>query len=439
MIYFFPTRTDVLDFSQVPGGAPPGREPVPGQADDRHRHGGAQADRGRPPLLPRHAVHGGDEVACRRTWWSSTSWTRRPRRPGHGPGTARPLGLQAGDRTLATRRFPATGSTSSTRSRDQRHWTLKCPACGHWTGLEREFPAKLGQEVHDHPAPGGRDLLPGLPEVRRGAGPGPGRVGGGLPGPAHPRLPDLPAVLQPRWTPGRSLEEYRTTRFPDRFYNLKIGIPWADLERRLDVGAVLACCGTTRPRTTTDSRLCSWAWTPGRSSTWSSCSRHSRSGQVAGTWSTWRSARVRGPGRPHGAVSRSGRCVIDGLPETHATREFAQRAPGAGVHELLQRAPAGRPRVGPEEPQGRGEPDRSPGPLAAAHPGAEDDPRPGRSSDLQEFAQHMWLRRQDDRGGRGHGAAEVPVHPHREPTTSRWPSPTPAWRLRGAAGTSVCA
>jgi hypothetical protein len=42
--------------------------------------------------------------------------------------------------------------------------------------------------------------------------------------------------------PGEILREYRTTRYPDRFYNLKIGIPWADLERRLDVMTVLSLC-----------------------------------------------------------------------------------------------------------------------------------------------------------------------------------------------------
>jgi hypothetical protein len=42
--------------------------------------------------------------------------------------------------------------------------------------------------------------------------------------------------------PGEILQEYRLTRYPDRFYNLKIGTPWADLERRLDVSTVLSLC-----------------------------------------------------------------------------------------------------------------------------------------------------------------------------------------------------
>ena len=47
--------------------------------------------------------------------------------------------------------------------------------------------------------------------------------------------------------PGEILNEYRTTRFPDRFYNLKIGIPRADLQRRVDAASVLALCADTPP------------------------------------------------------------------------------------------------------------------------------------------------------------------------------------------------
>ena len=31
--------------------------------------------------------------------------------------------------------------------------------------------------------------------------------------------------------------------FPDSFYNVQIGVPWADIERRLDVATVLSLCG----------------------------------------------------------------------------------------------------------------------------------------------------------------------------------------------------
>ncbi len=42
--------------------------------------------------------------------------------------------------------------------------------------------------------------------------------------------------------PGGIPNEYRTTRFPARFYILKIGVLWADLERRLDIMSVMEIC-----------------------------------------------------------------------------------------------------------------------------------------------------------------------------------------------------
>ena len=39
------------------------------------------------------------------------------------------------------------------------------------------------------------------------------------------------------------LHEYRTTRFAERFYNMKIGVAWADVQNRLTTAEVLACCG----------------------------------------------------------------------------------------------------------------------------------------------------------------------------------------------------
>jgi hypothetical protein len=48
----------------------------------------------------------------------------------------------------------------------------------------------------------------------------------------------FPAFVDPR----EILEQYRAGQHPDKFYNLKIGIPWADLERRVDVQTTLALC-----------------------------------------------------------------------------------------------------------------------------------------------------------------------------------------------------
>ncbi len=43
--------------------------------------------------------------------------------------------------------------------------------------------------------------------------------------------------------PGEILREYEATRFPDRFYNLKIGVAWVDKANRLSTDEVLRLCG----------------------------------------------------------------------------------------------------------------------------------------------------------------------------------------------------
>ena len=48
---------------------------------------------------------------------------------------------------LSNPSLPDYGVDQGYQLSDQRHWTLKCPACGHWTALDKEFPVKLGEEV----------------------------------------------------------------------------------------------------------------------------------------------------------------------------------------------------------------------------------------------------------------------------------------------------
>jgi len=46
---------------------------------------------------------------------------------------------------LSNPSLPGYGIDEQYERSDQRHWTLKCPSCGEWTCLEREFPKKLGE------------------------------------------------------------------------------------------------------------------------------------------------------------------------------------------------------------------------------------------------------------------------------------------------------
>jgi len=69
-------------------------------------------------------------------------------------------------------------------------------------------------------------------------------VGGRVPGTADLYGYRISQLFSPKVDPGEILHEYETTHFPERFYNLKVGVPWADIQSRVERATVLACCGT---------------------------------------------------------------------------------------------------------------------------------------------------------------------------------------------------
>ncbi len=142
---------------------------------------------------------------------------------------------------LSNPSLPDYGIDESTSNPTSGTGRLKCPACGAWTALDKEFPLKLGEEV--------RIILPRPDGTFYRACP---KCSAELDLDAGEWVADFPdrpihgyrisQLFSSKVDPGEILREYRTTRYPDRFYNLKIGIPWADLERRLDMSTVLALC-----------------------------------------------------------------------------------------------------------------------------------------------------------------------------------------------------
>jgi hypothetical protein len=134
-------------------------------------------------------------------------------------------------------------------------------------------------------------------------------------------------LFSPTVDPAEILEEYRTTRFPEKLFNLKIGVAWADRENRLQIDDVFRLCSDQGLLTRTNN-LCSMGVDTGRE-------LH----VVIGCYPD-------SEGKPRRRIVHLGvhgsfdglddlmrrfsvqTCVIDGLPETHATREFAQRWQG---------------------------------------------------------------------------------------------------------------
>ena len=126
--------------------------------------------------------------------------------------------------------------------------------------------------------------------------------------------------------PAEILREYRTTRFPTRFYNLKIGIPWTDLENKLDTMTVLSLCSEALLAEKSE-RPCTMGVDTGkqlhavilREDPNDFEKHHVVHLAICHDFSELDALMKR---------FQVERCVIDGLPETHATREFAGRHAG---------------------------------------------------------------------------------------------------------------
>jgi hypothetical protein len=150
-------------------------------------------------------------------------------------------------------------------------------------------------------------------------------MGGRLPQPQDPWLPDL-QLFSSKVDPAEILHEYKHSNFPARFFNLKIGIAWADVESKLDVMTVLARCGDSPMMESSDKP----------------CIMGIDTGKVLHVVilredpEDWDRHHL-----VHLAVCHDfheldrlmerfkvEKCVIDALPETHSTRAFAERHAG---------------------------------------------------------------------------------------------------------------
>jgi len=230
---------------------------------------------------------------------------------------------------LSNPSLPGYGIDEQFEKSDQRHWTLKCPACNHWTCLEKEFPTKLRQPVTIIRQRSDDTFFRACPkcsaelDLEKGEwiADYPDRKVHGY------RISQL---FSSKVDPGDILAEYQNTRFPERFYNLKIGIPWADLERRLDIQAVLDLCGT-EPQIDPHRWISVMGVDTGKEL------------HVVILQRDWYQ-RVK-PRIAHVQTCREfaeldllmrrfnvRSCVIDGMPETHATRDFAKRHNRRDIH-----------------------------------------------------------------------------------------------------------
>lgn len=241
---------------------------------------------------------------------------------------------------LSNPSLPDFGIDEVYQASDRRHWTNQCGACGRWTALDLEFPTKLGQEVRILRERDDGSCYRACPrcgeeldvEVGEWVAEYPDRLIHGY------RISQL---FSSKVDPMEILQEYRTTRFPERFYNLKIGLAWADTQNRVEHATVLTCCGSEGFLERSEAR-CTMGVDTGKflhvviSKELESPERR----QVV----------FLGVCREYSELDalmerfNVGTCVIDALPEIHATRDFARRHPDQAWLNYFQENQRGEPK-----------------------------------------------------------------------------------------------
>jgi hypothetical protein len=323
VIYFFPTRTDVLDFSKSRVSPLVADNPFLAQhmsdtdTAGLKRIGGANLYfRGMQSTVGMKSVPADMVVFDELDEATPEAKTMARERLSHSE-YKRII-------ELSNPSLPDYGIDEQYQVSDQRHWTMRCPACGEWTCLEKEFPRKLGEEV--------RIILPRPDGGFYRACP---KCEAELDLDAGEWVADFPdrdihgyrisQLFSATVDPGEILKEYRTTRYPDRFYNLKIGVPWADLERRLDVATVLSLCSDDLMLEAESERCCYMGVDTGKALHVVILRQPTLyyEGKLdvvhLGEYPTFEDLDALM------AKFQVLYCVIDGLPETHATRAFAKR------------------------------------------------------------------------------------------------------------------
>ena len=228
---------------------------------------------------------------------------------------------------LSNPSIPGFGIDEAYQESDQRHWTLRCPSCGKWTALEKAFPMKLGEEV--------RVILPRDDDTHYRACPvceaeldlALGEWVADFPSrPIHGYR--ISQLFSSKVDPGEILHDYQKTYHPERFYTLKIGVPWVDVENKLSTHEVLALCGDHGILESSD-RGCTMGIDTGKELHVVISRRQDPSGKEI-----QREVVYIGAAQSYEELDslmkrfKVTRCVIDALPDIHATRQFAVRHRG---------------------------------------------------------------------------------------------------------------
>lgn len=218
---------------------------------------------------------------------------------------------------LSNPTLPDYGINEAFQTTDQRYWLLKCQKCSEYTCLEDTFPdclvefrgrvIRLCQHCRD------RELDPSI-----------GQWVAKKSSITDKRGYHYSQLFSLFVDPGEILHEFRTTNHLTNFYNLTIGIPYVEAENRLPVEAVLSLCGD-EGIADHDDGPCSMGVDQGKDLHVVIGKKHlGKGGRIVhlGIYRDWEDL--------DGLMKNFhvSRCVADALPETRNARDFAKRWKG---------------------------------------------------------------------------------------------------------------
>ena len=206
---------------------------------------------------------------------------------------------------------------------DQRYWLLKCPKCNHYTDLVGTFPKTPNQDVPTIIRVGGR-VIRACEKCHAELNPSVGQWVA-----KHPSITDKRGYQYSQlWShfvpPKEILHIYRTTDNITDLYNLKIGIAYVESENRLSIQEILSRCADYG-MASQDPGPCYMGVDQGKDLhvvVGKRCAEPGGKIVHLEIYKDWEELdRVM-------SNFNVARCVVDALPETRNAREFAERFKG---------------------------------------------------------------------------------------------------------------
>jgi hypothetical protein len=217
---------------------------------------------------------------------------------------------------LSNPTLPDYGIDKAFQETDQRYWLLKCRKCGEYTCLEDTFPDCL-ITVKGH-------VIRACHKCHSELNPSVGEWVAKRPSITDKRGYHYSQLFSHFVDPTDILHQFKTTSNLADFYNLKIGVAYVEAENRLSVQEVLNLCGN-EGIASEDFGPCSMGVDQGKDLNVVIGKKHpNNAGQIIhlGIYKDWEELdRLM-------TNFKIQRCVVDALPETRNARAFAERHRG---------------------------------------------------------------------------------------------------------------